>query len=173
MICISSEKFGNNERGELPGIIACTCMDFIGLAGLIVGLGALGIAFYGIRDVRDQVRLLIGLQRNLAFSVLLNKMVWRFVDPTKHTSEQTTIAEMQQYTMLARVLEPNKTLDSVQEAASKDVLFLAEMMVSRGHATWKPGMDENKIREIVKSWQGEKNSEALKSMFGKRHKSIL
>jgi hypothetical protein len=148
-------------------------MDFIGLAGLIVGLAALGIAIYGIRDVRDQVRLLVGLQRNLAFSTLLNKMVWRFVDPTKDTSEERTVAEMQQYTMLARVLEPKKTLDSVQEAASKDVLSLAEVLVSRGHATWKPDMDESKIREIVKSWQSEKNAEALKSMFGKKHRSIL
>src|SRR6266852_9805982 len=102
-------------------------MDFIGLAGLIVGLAALGIAIYGIRDVREQVRLLVGLQRNLAFSRLLNKMVWRFVDPTKDTSQETTVAEMQQYTMLARLLEPNKTLNSVQEAASKDVLSLAEV----------------------------------------------
>ncbi len=148
-------------------------MDFVGLAGLIVGLAALGIAIYGIRDVREQVRLLVGLQRNLAFSTLLNKMAWRFVDPTKDTSEERTVAEMQQYTMLARVLEPKKTLDSVQEAASKDVLWLAQELVSRGHATWKPDMDENKIREIVKSWQSEKNSEALQSMFGKRHRSIL
>jgi hypothetical protein len=148
-------------------------MDFVGLAGLIVGLAALGIAIYGIRDVREQVRLLIGLQRNLAFSTLLNKMVWRFVEPTKDASQETTVAEMQQYTMLVGLLEPNKTLNSVQDAASKDVLSLAEVLVSRGHATWKPGMDENKIREIVKSWQNEKNSEALKSMFGKRHRSIL
>jgi hypothetical protein len=150
-----------------------TQMDFIALAGLIVGLAALGIAIYGIRDVREQVRLLIGLERNLAFSILLNKMVWRFVDPTKDTSEQTTVAEMQQYTMLARVLEPKQTLDSVQEAASKDVLWLAQELVRRGHATWKADMDEGKIREIVKSWQSEKNSEALKSMFGRRHGSIL
>jgi hypothetical protein len=148
-------------------------MDFIGLAGLIVGIIALLVAIYGIRDVRDQVRLLVGLQRNLAFSTLLNKMVWRFVDPTKDTSQETTVAEMQQYTMLARVLEPNKALDLVQEAASKDVLWLAQELVRRGHATWKPDMDESKIREIVKSWQSEKNSEALKSMFGKRDGSIL
>lgn len=148
-------------------------MDFVGLAGLIVGLAALGIAIYGIRDVREQVRLLIGLQRNLTFSELLNKMVWRFVDPTKDAAKQTTIAEMQQYTMLATLLEPNKSLNEVQDAASKDVLALAEALVSRGHATWKPDMDEHKIREILKSWQSEKNLEALKSMFGKRHGSIF
>ena len=149
-------------------------MDFVGLAGLIVGLAALLVAVYGIRDVREQIRLLVGLQRNLAFSKVLHKMVWRFVDPTKEVSEaRTSLAEMHQYTMLARVTEPDKTLDSVQEAASKEVLSLAETYVSHGLATWKPDMDENAIREIVKSWQGEKNSDLLKSMFGKQPGSIL
>jgi len=150
-------------------------VDFVGLAGLIIGLAALLVAVYGIRDVRDQVRLLVGLQRNLAFSKVLHKMVWRFVDPTKETEAQRGIAEMQQYTMLARMVEPDqdKTLDAVQEAASKEVLSLAETYVSHGLATWKPDMDENAIREIVKSWQGEKNAELLKSMFGKQRASIL
>ena len=31
-------------------------MDWLGLAGLIVGLIALGVAIYGIRDVREQVK---------------------------------------------------------------------------------------------------------------------
>src|SRR5229473_3528384 len=100
-----------------------TCMDFIGLAGLIVGLAALVVAIFGIRDVREQVRLLVGLQRNLAFSSVLHKMVWRFVDPTEETAEaRMGMAEMQQYTMLARIAEPDKTLDSVQESANKEVL---------------------------------------------------
>ena len=148
-------------------------MDFIGLAGLIVGIAALIVAICGIRDVRDQVRLLVELQRNLAFSKVLHKMVWRFVDPTKETEAQRGIGEMQQYTMLARVTEPDKTLDSVQESASKEVLSLAKEMVSRGVATWKPDVDEDVVREMVKSWQSEKNSELLKSIFGKRLGSIL
>jgi hypothetical protein len=149
-------------------------LDFVGLAGLIVGLAALVVAVYGIRDVREQVRLLVELERNLAFSRVLHEMVWRFVDPTKEVSEaQAGLGEMHQYTMLARVTEPDKTLDAVQEAASKEVLSLAETYVSHGLATWKPNMDENAIREIVKSWQGEKNAEVLKSMFGKQRGSIL
>jgi hypothetical protein len=148
-------------------------MDFIGLAGLIVGILALLVAIYGIRDVRDQVRLLVSLQRNLAFSELLHKMVWRFVDPTKETSEERAMAEMHRYIMLTEILEPNKTLESIQEAAHKEVYSLAQELVKQGHATWKRDMDENKIREIIKSWQSEKNSALLKSMFGKRHGSIL
>jgi len=149
-------------------------LDFVGLAGLIVGLAALFVATYGIRDVREQVRLLVGLERNLAFSRVLHEMVWRFVDPTKEVSEaRTSLAEMHQYTIIETVTEPDKTLDSVQESASKEVLSLAQMYVSHGLATWKPNMDEKAIREIVKSWQGEKNAELLKSMFGKKRGSIF
>jgi hypothetical protein len=60
-----------------------------------------------------------------------------------------------------------------QDFASKEVLALAEEFVSNGRATWKPDIDENMIREMVKSWQGEKNSKVVKSMFGKKDKSIL
>ncbi len=95
-------------------------MDFIGLAGLIVGLAALGIAIYGIR-----------------------------------------------------ALDPKETVDSAQEFANNELLSLAQDYVSHGVATWKPDMDENTIREMVKSWRGDKNSQLLKSMFGKRHRSIL
>jgi hypothetical protein len=149
-------------------------VDFIGIAGLIVALIALLVAWYGIRDVREQVHFLVKLERNLAFSKVVHKMVWRFVEPTKDTSDaRTAMAEMHQFTMLAQLAEPDKTLDAVQDFASKEVLALAEEFVSNGRATWKPDMDEDVIREMVKSWQGEKNSKLVKSMFGKEDKSIL
>jgi hypothetical protein len=148
-------------------------MDFIGVAGLIVALIALVVAVYGIRDVRDQVRLLVELERNLAFSKVLHKMVWRFVDPTKHASDaRTAMAEMHQFTMLAQFAEPDKTLDAAQEYANNEVLSLAEEFVSRGIAAWKPGMNKDVIREMAKSWRVERNSQMVKGMFGKDN-SIL
>ncbi len=148
-------------------------MDFIGLAGLIVGLAALGIAIYGIRDVREKVRRLIELESNLAFSRVLNKMVWRFVDPTEETARSRPEHDMHEFTMLVRALDPKETVDSAQEFANNELLSLAQDYVSHGVATWKPDMDENTIREMVKSWRSDKNSQLLKSMFGKRHRSIL
>jgi hypothetical protein len=148
-------------------------VDFIGLAGLIVALIALLVAVYGIRDVREQVRLLVELQRNLAFATVLHRMVWRFVDPTKDTAEFEAMRDMQQFTMLVRVIEPKETLDSAQSFANNELLSLAHDLVGLGFATWKPDMDEEVIRGMVKTWQGEKNSKLLKSMFGKGDTSIL
>src|SRR6266478_7437561 len=101
-------------------------MDFIGLAGLIVGLAALGIAIYGIRDVRNQVRRLIELETDLAYSRVLYKMVWRFVDPTEETARSRPEHDMQEFTMLVRALDPTETLDSVQEFANNELLSLAQ-----------------------------------------------
>jgi hypothetical protein len=53
------------------------------------------------------------------------------------------------------------------------LLSLAHDLVNLGFATWKPDMDEEVIRGMVKTWQSEKNSRLLKSMFGKKDTSIL
>jgi hypothetical protein len=53
---------------------------FLGLAGLLVGLTALAVAIFGIRDVRDQVRSLVTLERNRSYARLLDGLAWRFVD---------------------------------------------------------------------------------------------
>ena len=150
-----------------------THVDFIGVAGLIVALIALLAAVYGIRDVREQVRLLVGMQRNLVWAKLLHTAVWRFVDPTNDAAGYQTMQDMHQFTMLVRLLEPKETLDSVQATANNEILSLAVDFVSHGIATWKPDMDEDVIRQMAKEWQGEKNSKLLRSMFGKKYGSIL
>jgi hypothetical protein len=148
-------------------------IDFIGIAGLIVALIALLVAVYGIRDVREQVRLLVGLQRNLVWAKLLHTAVWRFVDPTADAPGYQTMQEMHQFTMLVRLLEPKETLDSAQTMAYNEMLSVAVDLVGNGIATWKPDMDENVIRQMAKDWQSEKNSKRVKSMLGKQHGSIL
>jgi hypothetical protein len=148
-------------------------VDFIGIAGLVAAVIALVVAVYGIRDVREHVRLLVGLERNLVWAKLLHTAVWRFVDPTPDAAGYKTMQDMHQFTMLVRRLEPKKTLDSVQALANNELLSLAVELVGHGIATWKPDMDEDVIRRMAKDWQKEKNSKLLESMFGERHGSIL
>src|SRR5277367_654549 len=100
-------------------------IDFLGVSGLIVAVIALLVAVYGIRDVREQVRLLVGLQRNLVWAKLLHSAVWRFVDPTPAAAGYQTMQDMHQFTMLVRLLEPKETLDSVQSMANNEMLSLA------------------------------------------------
>jgi hypothetical protein len=137
-------------------------MDFV---ALVVGIAALVVSVYAILDVRDQVRTMVALQRNLLWAKLLRNMVWRFVDPTEETREFGISNEMHEFTMLVRALRPDKTLNEVQGYANNEVLTHARDLVARGLATWKPNMDENVILEMVRSWQNEKNTELIKSMF--------
>ena len=56
-------------------------MDWLGLTGLVVGIAALLVAIYGVRDVREQVRLLVTLERNRSYARILHSLVWRVVEP--------------------------------------------------------------------------------------------
>jgi len=144
-------------------------IDFVGLAGLVVGIAALIIAIFGIRDVRDQVRFLITLERNRAWSRILHSWVWRLVERTEELERFQLPSEMHEFTMLVRALEPSRTMDSVQEYANNEVLAFARDLVSRGLAKWRPDIDENSVEELLRRWQSEKNAAVLSGIFGDRH----
>ncbi len=112
-------------------------IDFVGLAGLVVGITALIIAIFGIKDVRDQVRFLITLERNRAWARILHGMVWRVVERTEDLERFQLSSEMHEFTMLVRALEPAQTFNSVQEYANKEVLALAREWQSGGRILMK------------------------------------
>jgi len=148
-------------------------IDMLGLAGLIVGIAASIVAVYGIRDVRGQVKLLVEVQRNLTFTKVVHRMLWRLVDPTNKETQYEAMSDMQQFTMLARLADKKQTLDGAQGMATNEVLTLASELVALGMATWKPDIDEDAARTVVESWKNEKNSKLLKSMFGEKGGSIF
>ena len=144
-------------------------IDFMGLAGLVVGIAALVIAIFGIKDVRDRVRFLITLERNRAWSRILHSLTWRLVERTEDLERFQLPSEMHEFTMLVRAIEPSQTMDSVQEYANNEVLRFARDLVSRGLAKWRPDIDENSVEELLRGWQSEKNAAVLSGMFGDRH----
>jgi hypothetical protein len=144
-----------------------TYIDFVGLAGLVVGLVALLVAVYGIRDVRELVKALITLERNRLFAKVIHTMVWRVVERVGDAEHFQSSSDIHAFTMLARALDPKPTLDSAQDYANKETLALAQDMVSHGLAKWRDHIDENRVSEIVKEWQKDKNAAALRKIFGR------
>jgi hypothetical protein len=144
-----------------------THIDFVGLAGLVAALVALFVAVYGIRDVREQVKYLVTLERNRLFAKVIHTMVWRVVERVGDADRFQSSSDMHEFTMLARALDPKQTLDSAQDYANKETLALAQDMVSHGLAKWRDDIDENSVGEIVKEWQKDKNAVALKKIFGR------
>lgn len=82
-----------------------THMDLVGLAGLIAGLIALGVAIYGVRDVRKQVKYLVTLERNRVYARVTHKMTRRFLQPIGDDDREASLSDMHEYTMLVRALD--------------------------------------------------------------------
>jgi hypothetical protein len=148
-----------------------THVDLIGVAGLVVGLIALGFAIFGIRDVRKLMRDLILLERNRTWAKVLHNTVYRVVDPTEETAQFQSSADMHEFTMLVRALQ-EMSMDDAQAYANNEVLSLAREMVNQGIAKWKPHIDEKTVEAHVQGWQSDKNVAVLKNMFGERHTSL-
>jgi hypothetical protein len=142
-----------------------THFDLVGLAGLVVGLVALLVAVYGIRDVREQVKFLVTLERNRVFAKELHTKALQLVELISD-AQRFQSSEMHGLSMLARAIDSKQTLESVQEFTNKESLTLAQDMVSRGLAKWRDDIDENKVSEVLREWQKDKNVAALRKIFG-------
>ena len=147
-------------------------IDLIGLAGLLAGVAALAVAIFGIRDVREQVRLLVTLERNRSYARLLHNMSLRFVNRREELESFSQSAEMHEFTMLVRFLDPTQTMDSAQHYATFEAMSLARDMVGHGLAKWKDDIDEESVKAELEKWQGEKNIAALRRMFGDGRPSL-
>ena len=141
-------------------------IDWIGLAGLVVALIALGVAVYGVLDVRKQVRFLVTLERNNVYAKALHTRVWRLVESVGDAEPLQASGDMHAFTMLARALDPKQTLETAQEYANKETMVLARQMVSRGLAKWRAEIDANKVNEVLKALQNDKNAAALRKILG-------
>lgn len=140
-------------------------MDFVGLAGLVAGLIALFVAIYGIWDVREQVKILVTLERNRMFAKVIHNMVWRVVERVGDAKRFQSSTEMHEFTILARVLDRKQTLESAQDYANKETLALAQDMVLHGIAKWREDIDGESVIDVVKDWQNEKNAATMRKIF--------
>jgi hypothetical protein len=143
-----------------------THIDLMGLAGLITGLGALGVAIYGVRDVREQVKLLVTLDRNVIFARELHFKALQFVELLGDAGRFQS-SEIHGLSMLARAIDSKQTLESVHEYTNKEALLLARDMVHRGLAKWRDDLDENNVNAVLRDWQNDKNAGTLRKIFGR------
>ena len=140
---------------------------------MIAALIALGVSIYGIRDVRDQVRLLIMLERNREYSKVAHTMIWEFVDPTANAVSVEIARGLHDFCILSQALEPTRSVTALRTTAENESLAMAEELVHQGSATWKPGIDVEQAKVMIIQWQNEKNSARLDKIFGKQKRSLL
>ena len=142
--------------------------DIIDIAGVVIATVALLVAIYGIRDVREQVRLLVEIERNREYSKLLHDMMWQFIDPTEKTVETAIAKRMHDYAILARALDPGKSLEALRQSAENEALQTAKDLVDQGSARWKEDVDEEKAVQMIADWRVRKNAARVNSMFDRK-----
>ena len=116
--------------------------------------------------MREQVKFLVTLNRNLVFAKEL-RIKSRLLVELVGDAGRFQSNEMHGLSMLARAVDPKQTLDSVQEYTNKESLMLAQDMVRRGLAKWRDDIDAERVSEVLKGWQNDKNAAALRKIFGR------
>jgi hypothetical protein len=97
------------------------------------------------------VRRLIQIERNRSLTILLHALAWEYAEPTGKLIDGSTIAKAQEFEELHRVLDP-KSGD--QSSATYHAAWeLAQHMVEKGYARWKPRVSEESIRKEIESWR--------------------
>jgi hypothetical protein len=137
--------------------------EIVSWVGFVIGVIALALTVYAVYDARKMVRRALELQRNLSYTEALNQLVYDFVEQSAGSLEWT---HLHKFVIFQRELEPTRTLDSSQLAATYEALWVANELVTKGMASWRPDIDVDKVRDELKKWQNEKNNARMKLIFG-------
>ena len=136
---------------------------------MIVELGMFvlttGVAIYALWDARGQVKKMIKLERDLAYLKIKNDMVWEFIDPTENTHSSQIAKGLHEFGLLAQALKPQWSPETIKSAVENEALEFAEELVKTGRASWKAGLDLQKVRRAIDHWQADKSVERVKRIM--------
>jgi len=105
---------------------------------------------YAIRDVREQVKRLINLERKRVFTRTRNDMVWLFVDPTELAHSAEIAKGLEEFAVISATLDPKQTAEFTGNVVNNEALVFADKLVDGGYAIWKPGWDMEKLAQTVR-----------------------
>ena len=137
---------------------------------LAVSLIGLGVSVFGVMDVREKVKGLIGLERKRAFTRIRNDMVWLFIDRTARAHTPDIAKGLEEFATLSVALYPDQTPDLTNDAINKEALAFANKLVENGFATWKPGFDLAKVQQVLHDWQKAINENRITNILGQKQK---
>jgi len=141
--------------------------SIVGIVGIVI---TTIIAVYAILDVREQVKVLINLERKRVFTRIRNDMVWLFVDPTERAHSAETAKGLEEFALISAALDPKQTAELTNNAVNNEALMFAEKLVNAGYATWKPGYDMEKVRRTIHDWRTAINANRMTNILGEEEK---
>ncbi len=143
----------------------------LGWIGLLAALIAVGVSIYAILDVRREVKKLIRIERNRAYARILNDMAWLFITPTERAHSKEIAKGLEEFSMFAKILNPERTPDISTNTVNNEALAMADRLVTNGYARWNDGWDIEKVKVELQSWQTAKNEVRLANILGKEQKA--
>src|SRR5260370_38591404 len=143
----------------------------LGWIGLLAALIAVGVSIYAILDVIREVKKLIRIERNRAYARILNDMAWLFITPTERAHSKEIAKGLEEFSMFAKILNPERTPDISTNTVNNEALAMADRLVTNGYARWNDGWDIEKVKVELQSWQTAKNEVRLANILGKEQKA--
>jgi hypothetical protein len=145
-------------------------MDTGAIVGIVGTIVTAAIAVYAILDVRKEVRQLILVQRNLAFTRIVQDFAWLFLEPTGTGHTREIAKGMGEFSLLAETFDATKPFAVSKATVENESLVTAQDLVEAGYATWKEDWDMESVKKALRDWQNEKNTARLASIFGQKKK---
>jgi len=145
-------------------------MDTGSIVGIVLTILTVVIAIYAILDVRERVRQLILIERNIAFSKVVQDFAWLFLEPTGTGHTLEIVKGLSEFSMLAEALDAARTPSVSKTTVEHEALATAKDLVESGYAKWKDDWDMEAVEKALRDWQNEKNSVRLAKIFGQKTK---
>ena len=116
------------------------------------------------------MRQLILIERNISFSKVIQDFAWLFVEPTGTGHTREIAKGLEEFSMLAHVLDAARIPAVSKSTVENESLAMAKDLVESGYARWKGDWDAEAVEKALRDWQNEKNSVRLAKMFGQKKK---
>ncbi len=127
----------------------------------ILGIGGIlataGFGVWAINDARKAVKEQTILQRNLSWVRIKTDLVWQLIEPTEKAYDKEIARGLEEFILISTALDPNKNPKALKGAAENEGVEMAEKLVSEGYATWKVGLDAERVRKTLQEWREQKD----------------
>lgn len=123
--------------------------------GGIVATAVVGV--WAINDARKQVKEQTAIQRNLAWTRIVNDFMWDFVDPTDKAHSPEVTKGLSDFVLLSKALDPRKNPDTLKRTAEYEAARMAQKAVADGSATWKSNLNVQGVQEVLREYEEQKD----------------
>lgn len=139
-------------------VVKWRSMNTEAIWGIVGILATAAAGVWAINDARKEVKEQTTLQRNLAWLRIKTDLVFLLINPTEKAYDKEITKGLDEFVHLSRALEPNKNPKALKGAAENDAIEMAEKLVSDGYASWKTGLDAQRVRETLQEWKQQKDT---------------